>query len=115
MDFSRRYAKAADVAGEVIDGEAVIINLATGVYYSMDRVGARCWEALAAGHSPDEVVEAVLAAYGVDRDSAAADIARVVEALLSEGLLTPETAPVPRTPVEFPAGGSRASRSPMSR
>ena len=30
-----------EVAAKVIDGEAIIINLTTGVYYSMDGVGAR--------------------------------------------------------------------------
>ena len=29
-----------EIASKVIDGEAIIINLANGVYYSMDKVGA---------------------------------------------------------------------------
>jgi hypothetical protein len=32
------------VAGEVVDGEAVIINLSNGMYYTMEGVGAEVWQ-----------------------------------------------------------------------
>ena len=45
-----------EVASKVIDGEAIIINLANGVYYSMDKVGALVWDLLQTGYSLDEVI-----------------------------------------------------------
>jgi len=33
-----------EVTATVIDGEAIMINLSSGVYYSTDAVGARIWE-----------------------------------------------------------------------
>lgn len=42
---------APAVVGEVIDGEAVIMDLATGHYYSAEGVGASIWSAIDAGVS----------------------------------------------------------------
>jgi hypothetical protein len=39
--------------GEVLDGEAIIINLETGSYYSMNPSGSSIWEALSANSSID--------------------------------------------------------------
>ena len=54
-----------EVASKVIDGEAIIINLANGVYYSMDKVGALVWERVQAGYTLDDVIRAVTGAYDV--------------------------------------------------
>ena len=44
-----RYALASDVAGEVIDGEAILIHLRTGIYYSLTGVGSATWQLLLSG------------------------------------------------------------------
>lgn len=103
MTDETRYGAAATVAAEVIEGEAVIINLDTGVYHSMDRAGAQVWEALAGGATPGEVVDALSGATGVARETAAADVARVLEALLGEALLVVNpSAAAPASPLVFP-------------
>lgn len=104
MSTVGRYAAAAGVAAEIIEGEAVIINLATGVYHSMDRVGARVWEALAAGWSVEEIAAALSAATGVQPATAAADIARVLAPLVDEGLLAPGASAPPAPPLRFEPG-----------
>lgn len=105
MTDETRYGAAATVAAEVIEGEAVIINLDTGVYHSMDRAGAQVWEALAAGSTPSEVVAALSGATGVARETAAADVARVLESLVGEGLLVVNpSATAPASPPRVPAG-----------
>ena len=38
------YPNEEEVAVEVLQGEAVLINLRTGHYYSMDKVGADVWQ-----------------------------------------------------------------------
>lgn len=105
MSEARRYTPSPAVAAEVIDGEAVIINLDTGVYHSMDRIGAQVWASLAAGRSADEVATALSAATSVSRDVVAADVQRVLESLLGEGLLIArETAGTDGTPLSFTTG-----------
>jgi hypothetical protein len=76
-----------EVASKVIDGEAIIINLANGVYYSMDKVGALVWDRLQAGHTLDDVIVAVTGAYDVSRDQAESDVRELVQELVQENLV----------------------------
>ena len=42
------------VTSKMIDGEAIIINLATGMYHSLDKTGATVWVLVGAGYSIEE-------------------------------------------------------------
>jgi hypothetical protein len=76
------------VAAEVLDGEAIIINLATGIYYSMDGVGGSTWALIEAGRSLAEIVAAMAARYDVSPERADEDLRKVVEELVREELVT---------------------------
>jgi hypothetical protein len=75
-----------EVAWSVIDGEAVLINLSTGVYYSLRGAGAGLWTLLAAGHSIGDAAARIAAVAGAPPAAVAADsvalVARLVEARL---------------------------------
>lgn len=104
MTYNGCFVPVPDVVAEVIEGEAVIINLSTGVYYSMDRAGALVWEALAAGHSARDIAGALTTSAGVAADVVNADMDTLLKALIAEGLVgsDPETAPA-TTALSFPA------------
>lgn len=76
-----------EVASKVIDGEAIIINLANGVYYSMDKAGALVWDLLQKGHSLEEVVVAVTGRYDVTRQQAESNVLELVRELVQENLV----------------------------
>jgi hypothetical protein len=84
---SRLRPNEQEVAAKVIDGEAIIINLANGIYYSMDKVGGLIWEMLAETHSLEEVTTALTARYDVSSEQAQADVERLAAELLQENLL----------------------------
>ena len=47
-----KYRVASDkVIGKVLDDEAVIINLATGIYYGLDGPAAKVWDYASTGVS----------------------------------------------------------------
>ena len=77
-----------EVAAKVIDGEAIIINLVNGSYYSMVDAGAEVWSLIERGCSLDEIVESVAASYEVDEETARADVASLSSDLLEEGLVS---------------------------
>ena len=77
-----------DVAAKVMDGEAIIINLANGVYYSMDKVGGLIWELVERKYSLEEMITATLAQYDVSRGQAQGDIEELLDELLRESLVT---------------------------
>src|SRR5256885_9847136 len=76
------------VAAKVIDGEAIIINLANGRYYSMTGTGALVWAMLAHGSAVESVAESLAARYAVDEEACRSDIEQLVHELLAEELLT---------------------------
>jgi hypothetical protein len=75
---------------EDFDGEIVVLNTESGVYFSIRATGATVWRNLAAGHS----VETVLT--GAQSPEAAQAIRAFVDAVIGEGLMRPAaTAAVP--------------------
>ncbi len=87
----RLMANEPDVAGKVIDVEAIIMNLANGHYYSLDGVGAVVWEMLEAGATLRAIVESLVQRYRLAEELVRLDVARLAEELLSESLLRVRT------------------------
>jgi hypothetical protein len=79
---------APAVVCETIDGESIVLNLETGIYYSTTGPGADLLDGIAAGLAVETVVERVLAAYA-GGDEMAAAIARFLDETVSEGLVRP--------------------------
>jgi hypothetical protein len=81
-------AKNHDIIIErVVAGEALVIHLSSGDYYSLDSVGTRVWENIDGTRTVEDLVELVLDEYDADRDQVVADVLRLVEQLTDEGLL----------------------------
>ena len=76
-----------DVTAKVMDGEAVIIHLGTGIYYSMDGVGCSLWECVTAGGDVDAIAGSLADRYGIGRDAAAGDLGRLVDELVAQQLI----------------------------
>jgi Coenzyme PQQ synthesis protein D (PqqD) len=76
-----------EVAAKVLDGEAIIINLANGNYYSLDKVGGLIWQMIEGQHSLEEMIAAISAGYDASREQAQADIEHLIEDLLRENLV----------------------------
>ena len=90
IDLTQRFnISNKDVAAKVMDGEAVIINLASGVYYSMDKVGAFLWGMIQSGHSLEQCVDAIASRCHADSAQVQVDVERLVRELLEEGLIVP--------------------------
>jgi len=85
----RLRANDAECAAKVLDGEAVIINLLNGTYYSLDKAGAVVWELAASGGTVSEIAGGVSARYDVDASRARQDVERLVAELVAERLLVP--------------------------
>lgn len=76
-----RYAvNSGQVISEIIDGEAVMINLTTGNYYSLNEVGASIWNLIEAGASTTEIVERLSLRY----EDAESEIESAVSQLINE-------------------------------
>jgi hypothetical protein len=88
---ARLGVRAPEVIHETIDGEVIIINLATGTYYSLKGSAADIWELIQepAGASEADVVAAVEARYAAPRSDIETAVTSFLGALTAEGLVSP--------------------------
>jgi coenzyme PQQ synthesis protein D (PqqD) len=84
---SVRFRCPANVAARVLDGEAVMIHLETGRYYSSEGFGAMLWQPLSAGVSVDRIVGRIAEQFGLSPESVQQDVHRFVTELVREELL----------------------------
>ena len=68
-------------------GERAILNLADGVYYGLDPIGARIWNLLAEPRSVHDLCGAVMAEYDVGEEECERDVMALLEELRSKGLI----------------------------
>src|SRR5262245_41917264 len=76
-----------EVAAKVMDGEAILINLSNGIYYSMDKVGAVLWDLVERNYSPEEMVAFIINRYEIETEQAQTDVERLLKELVDEKLI----------------------------
>ena len=77
----------AEVMSTEVEGEAVLLNLEIGQYYSLDEVGTRMWALLAQHGQIEPVVQAMLDEYDAGEGELRRDLVELVEELAAHGLL----------------------------
>ncbi len=100
---------APDVVFENFGDEAVILNLQSGNYYSLDGIGMVYWEYLSQGVPHREIVDHFTARYAVTVDRAAAiagDFDLLLERLQVEGLVRAANTSRPLTEVTCTANAT---------
>ena len=81
---------STDVIFRELDGEAVLLDFASGRYYGLNAVGTRVWTLLAAGQTVDSAIDVVVHEFDAIEDQVARDVDELVAELLSRGLLIPD-------------------------
>jgi len=76
-----------DVLMRELDGESIILNLASERYYGLDDVGTHMWQLLATTSTIEEVYEILLTEYEVEPDQLLHDMEELIEQLVEHGLL----------------------------
>ena len=87
MDSACFEVNSPTVIGEAIDGEVMVINLVSGIYYNLTGTAAAAWPMLSAGIPLDAIAEAVSHAGGVDAALVTRDLAGFVAGLVAEDIL----------------------------
>jgi hypothetical protein len=79
-----------DVQGTSMEDETVLLDLSTGRYYTLNRLGSVIWEHCT-GHNTISDIHAVLCErFDVGPDQALDDLVLLVNHLVQEGLLQQE-------------------------
>jgi hypothetical protein len=116
MKLDDRFrVNAPGVTHEVIDDEAVIINLETGNYYSLEFVGAEIWTMLAAQAPLRAIIDHLARRYACDRSEVEPAVLGLVAELHREQLIvTTDSEPFPPSVSSSTTGVSaRPFRAPV--
>jgi hypothetical protein len=77
------------VIHETIEGETIIIDLASGTYFSLQGSAPAIWQALAQGKSDEQIVAHLEALYASDADELAPAVTSFLQELVSDQLIAP--------------------------
>ena len=77
-----------DVIFRELDGEAVVLNLDTGIYFGLDAVGTRIWRLLEERKPLKTVLETLVDEYDAPPERLRNDLLAFVERLSGKGLLS---------------------------
>ncbi|HPE48447.1 MAG TPA: PqqD family protein [Hyphomonas sp.] len=101
------FRVAPKASGEVVDGEAIMMNLASGKYFSSTDSGALIWTHLANNCPVGSIADELARFYGISRDVALNDVNEFICQLVREQLIMlseGETTAKAVTDGDFPAG-----------
>jgi len=86
LDASVRVPE--DVVFRELDGEAVILNLQSGLYFGLDAMGTRIWQLCQEHGSIRSVWQAIQNEFDVSADTFHADLLSFLGELSAKGLVT---------------------------
>ena len=87
LTLERRAVVPAHVVVQGVEGESVLLNLDSELYFGLDEVGTRIWEALTTSVSVRAAYDALLAEYDVTPEVLQQDMEALMEQLIENGLL----------------------------
>ena len=76
-----------DIIFRELDGEAVLLNLETGIYFGLDDVGTRIWQLLDEHLSLRIVLECLQTEFDAGPEVLASDLIELADTLSSKGLI----------------------------
>lgn len=96
-----------------MDGEAIIVNLETGAYYSLQGVGTHIWEAVTTGATCDEVTATLVAHYSGEPSAIRSAVDGLIDELAHEGLIVATTETNGAESSRLPNASSAGAQSPF--
>jgi transposase-like protein len=87
--YTRFKINSSQVAQETIDGEVVIINLQSGIYYSLQNVGASIWGLIENGMTIDQTIDSIARQYDGNRSDIDSGVNQLITELKQADLIEP--------------------------
>lgn len=87
LSLSPRVKPNEDVVWRNLQGESVLLDLKSGVYFGLDTVGTRIWTMLQDHDDLQVVLAELLGEYDVAEETCARDLMDLVTALAEKGLV----------------------------
>jgi coenzyme PQQ synthesis protein D (PqqD) len=81
------FTPSADVTATALDKETVILNLETGRYYTLNRVGSAIWEQMTGDRSLAAILAGICQRFDVTEEVARQGLVALVSRLRQENLI----------------------------
>lgn len=88
MNLTERLTVPAQVMARQVGDETVILDLATGMYFGLDPVGARLWQLLGEDKTVADICETLFAEYEVSLEDLQRDVTSLLDELRARGLVS---------------------------
>ena len=92
LTLDDRLVIPASVISRDLDGETVMLNLDSGIYFGLDPVGTVIWKHVRETGRLRDIRDVLMAEFDVTADVATQDLLRLAEHFVSRGLATVEAA-----------------------
>ena len=76
-----------EVIFQELEGEAVLLNLQNGIFFSLNPVATRMWELLSELGQAEKVLKQLLQEYDASEEQLRQDLVAFIEKLKSKGLV----------------------------
>lgn len=80
-----------DVLYRDLEGQAVILDLSSGLYFGLNEVGTRIWTLMAEGLDISAIVQALAREFDADVSTIERDVRDLVDVLKSRNLISSTT------------------------
>jgi hypothetical protein len=70
-----------------LDGETAVLNIQSGNYYGLDKVGTSVWRLMGEPHTVAEIIREITAEYDVEPARCEADLLSLITQLAAHGLV----------------------------
>ena len=87
QQLAQTWSAAKTQISTTVDEDTVILDTASGKYFSLEGVGSTVWEALQEPRSFDELLAVVLEGYDVGVETAERDVRALLGSLKEAGLV----------------------------
>lgn len=79
---------STEVLAQELDGETVLLDLASESFFGLDEVSTRVWQLLQEGRGRAGVIDTLLEEFEVEREVLENDVADLLNRLSEAGLIT---------------------------
>jgi hypothetical protein len=87
LTLNSRVRVNDEVLFQELEGEAVLLNLNSGIYFGLDPIGTLIWQLLGKQKQLSEIVDAIVADYEVSEERCKADVLSLLEDLQQNKLV----------------------------
>jgi hypothetical protein len=82
INLNTPLKRAENILFSEIDQDKVMIDIERGAYFGMNPVAGEIWELLESTHTPQQVIEKLLADYEIDAETCQAETLAVLQRMV---------------------------------